>query len=633
MSVSLTVRRNLRGLCFATPSLSAVLGLVLIVTGCINREEPNETGSSDRGDQLVPTLDVRGGTSDSNVRLGQRTALDGIGGEGGAIRVTTSGGNITMNENPTTTAAQATSLLGNGFDVAPGEKRTVAGAQIVNWLRVQVGGTLVLLEDTLFVVLGDVEISGRIDGRGNEHAIDGRDFSLDADGLVNITGTIDTSGFEFDPDEVSPHARRDLPGGHGGEIYISSAETTVDSPGPHIFLTGIVRSNGGDSFSQAAATARPGGGGQILLGSMGSISMAGRITARGGSSYFNFEGNRGDGGSIQVVAIDNIEIGKVRELSSNGGAGSGGNGGDGGTILLEAPVGTLDLDNFDLECRGGQTTFAADGIAGTGGVVTLTSATVLLSGMTIDTSGGDATLDDRGEGGLGGTTQIAGTTAITVAPDVIINSDGGQSNAAGLHGGNGGNVKVVNINEASGVALDFEGSATVEGGKDAINSAGSDGEVCASGSNISSSLKLSGTNNFPISNCTASDVEDLVVHDLDCDDSTIRPDVVSTELPAITGVAFFRLYRTAGMIADSVDTVTLTLSGEAGGNINLYVGPAGVLGSTDTSDYPDSSTEADSDETIDVDVSGLAAGQFVSVFLDEAFTFVEEYTLTASCGS
>ncbi len=639
MSVSLIVRLKLRGFSFALPPVLVVLGFMIVLAGCVDHEKPNATGSSDRGDQSLPSLDARGGTSDSSVQLGGRTLLEGTGGNGGSIRVTTSGGNITMNAAQLATPPQATSLLGNGFDVAPGEKRSIAGSQVVNWLRVQAGGTLVLLEDTLFVVLGDVEIAGYVNGRGDKHAIDGRDFTVDADGIVNITGKIDTSGYESDPNDVSPQERVDLPGGYGGEIYISSAEDSAGlpaglrtpSPGPHIFLTGTIRSEGGDSFSLATATARPGNGGQVLLGGLGSIAIGGRVSVHGGSCYFNTEGAEGDGGTIQIVALGNIDIARVRELAARGGNSSGTGGGDGGTILLEAPVGALDLDNFDIESRGGHTTFTTAGTGGEGGLVTLTSASVLLSGMTIDTSGGDAIAKDRGQGGLGGTTQIAGTTAITVAPDVVINSDGGQTNASGLAGGGGGNVKVVNINEASGVALDFQGAATVEGGKDAINSAGPDGEVCASGSNIPSSIKLSGTNNFPLVQCTATDVEDLVTHDLDCDDGTIRPDTVSTALPAITGAAFYRLFMTAGMVADSITTVTVTLTGETGGNVNLYAGLSAVLGSTDPGDYLFSSTEADSDETLDVDVSTLAAGEFHSIFIDEAYTFVEEYTISVSC--
>lgn len=631
MSVSLPVRRGSRGLptlqAFAAPALA----LAMFFVGCINRDQSNRTGSSDRGDEGAPTLDVRGGIADSDVKLGARTAFEGAGGTGGSIRVTTGGGDITMNPSPTTTAPQTPSFAGVGIDVAPGEKRSIAGALEVEWLRVQAGGTLVLLEDTLLVVTGDVEIAGRVDGRGNKHAIDGRDFTVDADGIINITGVIDTSGFEAVPNEVSPIERFDLAGGNGGEIYLSSAEDAGISPGPHIFLTGVVKSDGGDSFSQVTATARPGDGGQILLGTRGSISMAGRISARGGNCYFNSEGARGNGGMIQIVATDDIEIGKVRELNANGGNSSGANGGDGGTVLLEAAVGTLNLDNFDVETQGGRTTFQFDGTGGVGGTSTFTAATVNLSRMTVNASGGDATNADSGEGGPGGTVQLAGTTAITVAPSVILLAEGGRTLVASTSGADGGNIKIVNIDESNLVALDFQGSASVEGGKDAINSGGKDGEVCSSGSNDASNIKLSGTNNFPISICTASDVEDLVVHDLDCDDSTIRPDTVSTALPAIAGVAFYRLYRTAGMVADGVTEVTLTVSGETGGNVNLYVGPAGVLGSTDPTDYTDSSTEPDSDEEIVVDVSGLAAGQFLSVFVDEAFTFVEEYSITAAC--
>ncbi len=598
--------------------------------GCTKQGVSRETGTSDKGERSRPGLDARGGESNSNVFLNRRTPTEGDGGVGGSIRMTTSGGNITLSDGALVSVAQAPSLIGGGLDVVPGQKRTLGGAFTVNWLRVQAGGTLHLLEDTLFVVLGDVVIDGRVDGRGDEHSIDGRDFTIDADGIINITGSIDCSGFSMHPDDVAPTQRNDFAGGNGGELYISSDETTTVSPGPHIFIGGTIQADGGDTFSQSAATARPGRGGQILIGSDGQIAMDGRISAHGGKCYFS-SGLEGDGGSIELVAVSNIEIGGVKELNANGGDSSGAAAGNGGTVLIEAPVGTIDFDNFDVECRGGRTTFTDDGEGGTGGSATFTGATVLLTNMTINVTGGDAVGEGSGIGGDGGAAQIAGSTAITVASDVVIIADGGETHLAATTGSDGGEVKIVNLDESDATALDFDGSVTVSGGKDAVRSTGHDGEICVAGSNTASNINLVGTNNFPISNCTSDDVDTLVVHDLDCDELTITPDEVATSLPAIVGVDFYRVLKTTQMAADGLTTVTVTVTGEDSGNIDLFTGPAAALGSDNPASYTQSSTGADSEESLDVDISGLAAGGFFSVRVKEQFTFVEDYTISVSC--
>ncbi|MBI4603188.1 MAG: hypothetical protein HY721_14610 [Planctomycetes bacterium] len=601
--------------------------IIVTLSSCLRRDDVNTTGTSDKGDASRPSLDARGGEANSDVILGRRTASEGDGGAGGSIRVTTSGGSITIRQGAIAASAQTPSFTGTGFDVQPGQTVKAAAAYHVEWLRVQEGGTLELVEDAFFLVDGDVLIAGQVVGRGDKHAIDGRDLTIDSDGIVNITGVIDCGGYEVGREDLPPSRRTQFAGGHGGEIYISSQETTSISPGPHIFVSGRIAANGGDTFSTDSDTARPGKGGQLLIGTFGSLAVTGRLSARGGKCYFTADGNEALGGSIEIVAASSVQIGGVREVTANGGDSSGGTGGAGGSVLLEAPVGSLDLDDFDIECRGGRSTFATTGEAGAGGTATFTAATVLMTNMEIDASGGDAVRADSGEGGTGGTVQIAGTTAITVGGDVVIHADGGQTNLAATHGGTGGTLKVINLDESSSSALDFDGAATVEGGKDAVHSSGADGSICVAGSNTASNIKLVGNNNFPISNCTDDDLDDVVVHDMDCEDNTIRPADVTSTLPVIIGVDFFRVIKTSA----STDTVTVSTTGEDGGNVDLYTGPDTVLGSLSTGAYTQSSTNSDSTESIDVDVSGLAVGDFFSVMVRERFTFVEQYTITIEC--
>jgi hypothetical protein len=620
------------------------LCLVLVLyAGCRHKSQTNLSGSSNKGSDSLPTLDVRGGESDSQVSTGIRPPFEGDGGDGGSARLTTSAGDITIHDGALALQQLVQTFAGNGIDVAPGETRLISGAFVTTFLRVQTGGTLTLTEDTFIVVLGNVLIAGNINGRGDRRTIDGRDLTIEqlADGNAGtdegivITGTIDCGGFTRDVDDTPTTARGDFPGGNGGEIFMSSLNDGGADPQvfAQVFISGRVLSDGGETSSQSPLTAAPGRGGQVLIGSRASLGLSGRISARGGRSFFSADGNEGLGGDIELVALNDIEIARVREINASGGASSGPAGGNGGTILFEAPVGVIDLDNFDIENLGGRTTNATTGAGGDGGVVTLTAATVLLDNVIVRVSGGETTRAGAGVGGDGGTLQIVNTSAMSISASSRIFSEGGSTRLLGTPGGTGGSIKLINLDEAAPGSLVFQGEASVQGGRNAVGSDGPEGAICVSGSNPDSDVQLVGANNFPISNCTEGDLSETVLHDLDCDDGTIVPSAVSTGLPAILGIDFYRILITPGMVTEGFTLLTVSTTGEEGGNIDVFVGPDTALGSSNSADYTlGAGTGPDStEEIVDIPLGGLVAGDFLAVMVRESFNFVEDYTLTVAC--
>ena len=79
--------------------------------------------------------------------------------------------------------------------------------------------------------------------------------------------------------------------------------------------------------------------------------------------------------------------------------------------------------------------------------------------------------------------------------------------------------------------------------------------------------------------------------------------------------------------------MTISVSGEDSGNINLFVGDEGDLGSQDPFVYELASFNPASDEEITIDLTAppFPPGQFFSVLVIEANVFVERYTIEVSC--
>jgi hypothetical protein len=477
----MTVRTSTRySLAIRTLCLDAAL--IVLIAGCKEKDNADTTGTSTTGANSNPSIDVRGGNSESDTGSG-RVRADGDGGDGGTISIITNG-NIDIHDGALAAVAQAQTFVGNGLTVPSGERRQIASANTFDFVVVQAGGELRLIEDTSLFVAGDVLIAGRVVGRGDKHFIDGRGFQIQAGGTVNITGSIDCSGFQTDLEELSPLDRFDAPGGRGGQIVIA----TTSGAAPALFISGDLRADGGDSFASDVRTALPGRGGRVALGSVGSMAISGHVTARGGNCYFTLDGSEGVGGRVEITANGIVEIGEVREINANGGDGSGSLGGNGGTIHLETG-GTIDLADFDIECRGGDSTFSFSGEAGSGGLLELLGGTIDLTNVFANISGGAATFEGSGVGGGGGDVIIA--AGGTVAQDVVILVEGGDSLQDLASGGAGGDLQVINVTT-------FEGAASVEPGLSVVRSFGPDGTICAEGLNAASLEKLQGTNDIPI---------------------------------------------------------------------------------------------------------------------------------------
>jgi len=237
-----------------------VLGGSLIGVGCDSERGTDTGGTSARGDGSKPTLDARGGGDGQPGLPDERTPYEGTGGAGGSIRLTFERRQHHRHGcGPRHGRASGVRRL--RLRRVSGTDGGSLGSQTVSYLRVQAGGVLKLTGRTLFLVQadaggdGNVEISGKIVSVNSEGSIDGKDLSIEADGVVHIAGTIDLSGFS--EDEGDPVDKHYIAGGHGGELYIASLTTpSVASPGPHVYVGGQIKANGGDSFSQNPETAR-----------------------------------------------------------------------------------------------------------------------------------------------------------------------------------------------------------------------------------------------------------------------------------------------------------------------------------------------------------------------------------------
>ena len=474
--------------------IAGIVGLAAIglfasayMAGCEDKSTPNRSGTTGRGSETLPNMDVRGGDADSDIYLGVRTPQEGDGGDGGTITILSNGGAITMSSAALTTVPPVPTFAGaNGLDVPPGVDLGVSGLLSFDWINVQAGGTLHVLRGTILTIAGDVVIDGSVDGRGDDHALDGRDLTITAGGILSVTGTINCSGGEHEKEDVAPTTIIDFAGGNGGDLVLTAQSA---------FITGALKAEGGDTFSEAPDTARPGRGGTITLTSSSTLAFSGRMSARGGFCYFPGTGIEADGGTITVTAQGAIEMGELREFNASGGESSGPAAGDGGIISITSP-GAITATDFDIEAAGGRTTFSFDGIAGMGGTVTIDGGAVTTGQMDIDVSGGNSAEEDSGEGGKGGTL-ILNSQSLTVPADVFLRAEGGRTLAGGVEGPEGGNVQI----RVNGGGTSFAGTISVHGGKNAFGSFGPDGTICATGVDPASRLSIQGSTGIVVLDC------------------------------------------------------------------------------------------------------------------------------------
>jgi len=230
-------------------------------------------------------------------------------------------------------------------------------------------------------------------------------------------------------------------GGFGGTITIESSTSTVS-------IGAAVTANG------SSGAAGHNDGGDITLTSGGDMSLSANITANGNGSF-------AFGGDIAIASGGNvIAANKIHALGDTDG--------DGGSIDVEA----VDETEFDDTVR---TNGGASG--GTGGAITITGASVLIKGDWNTTGGAGAdggTVEINAENGdfelegMGFISAVAGnggdgdTIDITATGNVALN---GELFASASGGGTGGDITVTGDGNVSiGANISVNGAGTDSSG-------------------------------------------------------------------------------------------------------------------------------------------------------------------------
>ncbi len=643
-------RAPLSPIAWVLPLLALAAFILVAPPGCKPRPTSN-TKSSARLDGGAAALDARGSQVDSEIYLNQHVPSEGAAGNGGSVRITSSGGDVLVtsastlfNETTSVAAVVATMTLtgAGGLTVAAGEEVEISGGRAVTFLDVQAGGKLILRDNTVILVSGDASIGGTIASQGGAGTSrqDGKDFSLTVVDDLVISGTIDCSGANGEDKSVTQTGNFDNPedpdtvGGQGGVVYMIA--------GGAVIVTGGVFAQGGSNDRQDPQRGGAGAGGQIFIGTNSATDdflFSGRMSVRAGNSYTNNFTTGPFGGDITLIALRDVRCQDITGINASGGFNTGVTGGNGGSVILEAPIGDTSVTGVDIDAAGGRLVHTTGGNGGDGGTISFSGQSLTIDDMVLDVSGGDM-VEISGTGGPGGTLSLSGATLVNVTSSVFINAAGGDSEGSTIVGGDGGNLFVTAADPTTPIVV-FSGSGTVRGGINSNGLEGDEGSSCVSGvfDSSTSLANFAGINDFPVGSCSSSVYAnfDSVVHDLDCDDASTPPGTFTSQLPAVLGVDFYRIFVPNG--ANS--SVIITTSGEAGRNLDLFVGSSAVLGFSTSGSYAVSSTNIDSTESITLGngtaatvptlAAVLAGGAFLSVMVQEQTDIVEEYTITVTC--
>jgi hypothetical protein len=273
--------------------------------------------------------------------------------------------------------------------------------------------------------------------------IGARPIALVSDGAVTINGIIDARSL------CTTYFAG--PGGYNGGS--GSGSDGAEPPST---------SGGGDGAS--AATTGGGGGAHGAAGGSGKAVAGGELygdpeisVLRGGAGGGagegggNFGRGGGGGGALQIVSNTKIDIvtgginaGGCGGKPGTGNSDSGGGGGAGGTILLEAPIITI---NGVLAANGG-------GGGGGGGAAATAGSAGLLGVMVAPGGAGQATDEQGGKGGASG---------------VAAEPGGVGANP----GGGGGGIGRIRINTRGGSGAMITGATLSPGSTDSQFSSGS----------------------------------------------------------------------------------------------------------------------------------------------------------------
>jgi hypothetical protein len=401
---------------------------------------------------VAPAGAMKVSALDADVSIAGPAVIDGnltIGGDG-ARRVTVTGGDLYVTGNvrsadaagagrALTIEAPAGTIYVSGTIDAGGSDATgqPGGALALKAARVVVTGTLATAGGSggaaggpagglRIDATGDVMLVGSIKTRGGPAPGPAADaqggaaaaLTIEASGNVQLGGRVDLRG---GPARASA-AGGVVVGGAGGGIAIGA---TV-APASVTFAVDVSL-DGGDGHGGAGA------GGNLTAKASGDFTLAGRVSAHGGSIA---EGGNADGGLggnfvMDIVSVAGGQIYHPGSIITLDGGGSGGTGiaGGGGQLYARSWDGNVSMAGT-LEARGG----AARDDGGSGG---LGGHVNIFSDANYDGVGGDLTVTPEGvidvsggAGSIGGSARNDGTFDVASFPDdqhliaVLLNSDG-----------------------------------------------------------------------------------------------------------------------------------------------------------------------------------------------------------------
>lgn len=306
-------------------------------------------------------------------------AETGVAADGGDIEVTSIAGNIQVNNSLFAQSRTNNGNAGNG------------------------GSILVSAESGAISIGGEVNTRSRADNgnTGNGGAID----ITAGSGSLTIGGDLESFSRSRSDNNNGGSA------GNGGAITLSATDD--------ILLTGAV-----ESLSVAPSGTSQAGGAISISSTAGNVTIVGNVDARSGFS----ELGSGNGGTIEISAGRDLDLGLSVDSGSRAREGNAGSGGD---ITLSALSGTLtvpgEIDSFSR---------SDDADTGRGGNITLSAA-------------GDITLGDEVEAfsrSLRGDAQDGGTVVISADSGNIQIDDKvesfSRSNSPEATPGNGGAIAI-----------------------------------------------------------------------------------------------------------------------------------------------------------------------------------------------
>ncbi len=286
------------------------------------------------------------------------------------------------------------------------------------------GGSVSLTSST-----GAATVSGALTANGGSGSTGGS-VAVTSAGTMSISGAVNANGGT---------------GNDGGEVDLTS--------GDDMAITAHVAASGNGSFAF---------GGTISIDSGGAFLTTKRLHAVGDSD--------GDGGTVEVTAVDGSEFDDTVRASGGSSGGTGGSiaidaasvliksdwanngsGSDGGTIDITAETGTFELQST------GSLTSAGSG-SGSGGDITITAAGTITQNGPISSTGSG--------GGDGAGITIDGSADVNLAANIAATGSGTDSSGGTIDvtGGTNHTVTITKILDARSTSSAgfFDGDLSVE---------------------------------------------------------------------------------------------------------------------------------------------------------------------------